>query len=48
MASASDLPAGEKKKIENLISGMEQMTEASFIRNGKKYESASAAEFLRR
>ena len=44
----SDLPSAEKKKIESLISGVEQMTDAAFIRNGKKYNAAAAAEFLRR
>jgi len=47
-ASASDLPIGEKKKIESLLSGVEQMTDAVFIRNGKNYRAPVAAEFLRR
>jgi hypothetical protein len=48
LASASDLPSAEKRKIEVLISGVEQMTNAVFIRNGKNYTAPVAAEFLRR
>jgi hypothetical protein len=44
---ASGLPAVEQKKIEALISGVEQMKDAGFVRNGKSYNSADAAEFLR-
>jgi hypothetical protein len=47
-ATAADLPSGEKKKIEALISGVEQMTAAVFVRNGKNYSAPLAAEFLRR
>ena len=47
-ATASDLSSAEKKKIETLISAVEQMTDAVFIRNGKDYSASLAAEFLRR
>jgi hypothetical protein len=47
-ASADDLSSVEKRKIEALIGGVEQMTDAVFIRNGKSYSAALAAEFLRR
>jgi hypothetical protein len=33
------LPSAEKKKIEILIGGVEQMTDAVFLRNGKSYRS---------
>jgi hypothetical protein len=46
--SASDLPTPEQNKIETLISGVERMTDAVFIRNGKNYDAPVAAEFLRR
>jgi len=48
LASASDLSSAEKRKIEVLISGVEQMTDAVFIRNGRNYNAPVAAEFLRR
>jgi hypothetical protein len=48
IAQASGLPDVEQKKIEALISGIERMTGAEFIRNGMRYNSAAAAEFLRR
>jgi hypothetical protein len=47
-ARCSDLASAEKKKIEALIAGVEQMTDAVFIRNEKKYNATLAAEFLRR
>ncbi|HMK64472.1 MAG TPA: DUF5329 family protein [Thermodesulfobacteriota bacterium] len=46
--SAQGTPASEQKKIETLITKVERMTEAIFIRNGKSYSAALAAEFLRR
>lgn len=45
--SAAGLPDGEKKKIEFLISHLESIKDASFSRNGKEYDSKSAAKFLR-
>jgi hypothetical protein len=47
-AWGSDLTSAEKRKIEALISGVEQMTDAVFVRNGKQYPAESTAEFLRR
>ena len=44
---AADLPAGEKAKIDGLITHVQTLKNASFIRNGKEYDSASAAKFLR-
>lgn len=44
-ARAAD--AGEKEKIESLIRHVEQLKGASFIRNGKSYDAASAGKFLR-
>ena len=45
---AADLPPAEEKRIEALIAAIERMTEATFIRNGRPYGAAAAAEFLRR
>ena len=45
---AADLPPAEEKQIEALIAGIERMTDATFIRNGRPYGAAAAAEFLRR
>jgi hypothetical protein len=48
IAQAFGIPPAEQKKIESLILGVEQMTNAEFIRNGKNYKASIAAEFLRR
>lgn len=40
--------ADEKARIEGLITHVEQLKGASFIRNGKSYEAKDAAKFLRR
>ena len=45
---AAVLPPAEEKRIEALIAAIERMTEAIFIRNGRPYAAAAAAEFLRR
>jgi len=45
---AADLPSAEEKQILALIAAIERMTDAAFIRNGRPYGSAAAAEFLRR
>jgi hypothetical protein len=45
---AADLPPLEEKQIEALITTIERMTDAAFIRNGRPYGAAAAAEFLRR
>lgn len=37
----------EKAKIEALISHVENLKDAKFIRNGKEYEAKDAAKFLR-
>ena len=42
------LPANEKQKIEILIKRVEELNDANFIRNGRRYSSATAATFLRR
>jgi len=47
-ANAAELPAVEAVKIEALIAAVEGMADAVFIRNGRAYDSAVAAEFLRR
>jgi hypothetical protein len=45
---AADLPPAEQKQIEALIATIERLTDATFIRNGRPYGAAAAAEFLRR
>jgi hypothetical protein len=44
---ADDMPAGEKAKIEALLSHIGGLANAKFIRNGKDYDAKSAAKFLR-
>jgi hypothetical protein len=48
LATATDLSPTELKKIEVLVSCIEWLTDARFVRNGKDYSAAAAAEFLRR
>ena len=45
---AADLSPAEEKQIEALIAAIERMTDAAFVRNGRPYGAATAAEFLRR
>jgi hypothetical protein len=45
---AADLPPATEKQIEALIAAIERMADATFIRNGRLYGAAVAAEFLRR
>jgi hypothetical protein len=45
LASAAD--DSTDAKINGLISHVESLTDATFIRNGKEYTSANAAKFLR-
>jgi hypothetical protein len=40
-------PPSEKAKIEALIRAVEGLKDARFIRNGREYDSSSAAKFLR-
>src|SRR5207245_2633253 len=37
----------EKQKIEKLIASIENLPDASFIRNGKSYDAKTAGTFLR-
>ena len=46
-SNATAANAGEKEKIESLIRHVEGLKGASFIRNGKSYDAASAGKFLR-
>lgn len=46
-ASAFALDADEKQKIEFLISSIENLQDATFIRNGNEYDARKAAEHLR-
>jgi hypothetical protein len=45
---AADLPPATEKQIEALIAAIERMPDTTFIRNGRPYGAAAAAEFLRR
>ena len=45
--NAAGAPADEQKKIEALITHIGSLKKAVFIRNGKEYDAASAAKFLR-
>jgi hypothetical protein len=45
--AAADPPAAEQARIERLIKAVGQRTEIRFVRNGKVYTSAQAADFLR-
>lgn len=47
-ATAGGLPAEEAARIEALIDAVQRLDDAVFIRNGQDYDSATAAEFLRR
>ena len=46
-AIAEDQPLTEKAKIESLISYLESLQDATFVRNGSDYTSKNAAKFLR-
>lgn len=43
----ADEPRTETQKIEALISHIEELKDAKFVRNGVEYDSKTAAEFLR-
>jgi hypothetical protein len=45
--NAAGAPPEERAKIEALISHIGSLKKAVFIRNGKEYDAASAAKFLR-
>jgi hypothetical protein len=46
--AAGDRPLTEKDKITALIANVQSLKDARFVRNGREYNSAQAAEFLRR
>lgn len=46
-AQAHAEEAVEKQKIEKLIASIENLQDASFIRNGKSYDAKTAGAFLR-
>lgn len=46
-AAAEDRRAAETRTIEALISVVEKLPDAKFVRNGKAYDAAAAAKFLR-
>lgn len=45
--AATTLPSAERTKIEALIAVVEKLPDAVFVRNGKSYDAATAAKFLR-
>jgi hypothetical protein len=45
---AAGLSPAEEKQVEALIATIERKTDATFIRNGRPFGAAAAAEFLRR
>jgi hypothetical protein len=42
------MPPAEREKIETLIEQVENLRDATFIRNGSNYSAVNAATFLRR
>jgi hypothetical protein len=44
---ADALPGVERKKIESLLESVAKLPNAVFVRNGKSYDAATAAKFLR-
>ncbi len=44
----AEAPTKEKAKIQKLIDHVRGLEDATFIRNGKEHDAATAAEFLRR
>ncbi len=47
LPAAETAPATEKAKIEALISHIQGLENATFIRNGSEYSAANAAKFIR-
>jgi membrane-bound lytic murein transglycosylase len=47
LAQASCLPTVERQRIEALIGAVERRADVTFIRNGRSYRAATAAQFLR-
>ena len=47
LPSHAEPAAAEKAKIESLISHLENLKDATFVRNGSDYDAKSAAKFLR-
>jgi hypothetical protein len=47
LGTAADAPTADTAQIEVLISSIEGLKDASFIRNGSDYDAKTAAKFLR-
>ncbi len=47
-ALASDIPRAQREAIEAVLAHVAALKDSSFIRNGKAYDAAAAATFLRR
>jgi hypothetical protein len=47
LAQANCLPTVERQRIEALIGAVERRADVTFIRNGRPYGAATAAQFLR-
>jgi len=48
VARAQSLPPAEREKIERLIARVAERKDTTFIRNGRTYDAATAAVFLRK
>ena len=48
LVRADEISPAEKAKIEALISHLETLQQAKFVRNGTEYDAKAAATFLRR
>ncbi len=47
LSAAEIAPATEKAKIETLITHIQELKDATFVRNGSEYSAANAAKFIR-
>jgi len=47
LAQVRCLPTDERQRLETLIGGVAQHSDATFLRNGRAYDAVAAAQFLR-
>jgi len=47
LTEAGCLPPGERQRLETLIGDVAQRADVTFLRNGRAYDAAAAARFLR-
>jgi hypothetical protein len=48
LAGDGNLSSGERRKIETLLEHIAELNDVKFVRNGRAYNSQTAATFLRR